>query len=931
MNEPKSPVYVWFNDHGKGRNQVAAFRLAFDLSDAPLAADLHLFVDCAYQLFVNERFVTFGPVRFDPKFPLYDSVDLKPYLRPGRNVLAIQAKAFGVKTFKAIAGHGGMTCWGSVQPAKGPAIDLATGVADWKCVRHESYDQEASKLSFALDACDIFDQAKEPPDWKATGTEDKHWPRAVVLKDQSIWGELKPRSIPLFTPAPLALAAKARVLPLKAQEDVFTFSVPTPFQEDSTEAMVIPYATWIYSPKEQEVTLAKFWGDDSLNGTPLDKGHQADDQSMRINQRVRLQKGWNHFCGWVTVYSNVYSFFLGFPKDCGVVFSPNKKMDDPVGFLRGPLQPKDSFVEKLAGWRPLDPSGAGQEQTKDWIECRWDAPAHDPCRWTSWDFYGPVFETLSWPVGEKSFPLARYPDGFALLIDLGFSSITFPVLEMSGVEGAIIDVTYTEHLNSDHLHFTHKHYFPLGDRILCARPSIQWRPSQPRGLRYLKVTVRGATQDVTLHRLELESASYPVVSRGAFKCSDPLLTSIWEMCRRTQESNMEDAYVDCPGRERGMYGRDTIIQYHVNLATFGDQALMRRCFELYGQSPDETGKFRAVYPNTGDYTIADFALDMVDGYWNYYQHSGDASLLRECWPAILKNLQWFHDLADERPDGLLDSDWPKNRKQQAHYGGSHGDLGIPERLQAKGGINIALNCLYLIALESAVRIGDVVGDTKQGEPLQRRADRLREKITAGFWNEKRGIYADTLDFTTHSPHASLLAISSGAATERQLPLLRENLRQSLASVFVNGFDPGQGGYFSPAYAFYIFRGLYQAGLVETAENLIRQGWGWMLTQGLKTCVENFTLQDSHCHAWSASPAWYLSREVLGVKFPQLPDFSVVEIDIRSHHAWWAEGVYPHPSGDLHVKWEKKKSGIEVQCRAPAGVQVRVKAPATLVA
>ena len=105
----------------------------------------------------------------------------------------------------------------------------------------------------------------------------------------------------------------------------------------------------------------------------------------------------------------------------------------------------------------------------------------------------------------------------------------------------------------------------------------------------------------------------------------------------------------------------------------------------------------------------------------------------------------------------------------------------------------------------------------------------------------------------------------------------------------------------------------------------------MLTQGLKTCVENFTLQDSHCHAWSASPAWYLSREVLGVKFPQLPDFSVVEIDIRSHHAWWAEGVYPHPSGDLHVKWEKKKSGIEVQCRAPAGVQVRVKAPATLVA
>jgi alpha-L-rhamnosidase len=44
---------------------------------------------------------------------------------------------------------------------------------------------------------------------------------------------------------------------------------------------------------------------------------------------------------------------------------------------------------------------------------------------------------------------------------------------------------------------------------------------------------------------------------------------------------------------------------------------------LYGQSTDSTGKFRAVYPDTGDYSIADFALNMVEGYRNYYENSGD--------------------------------------------------------------------------------------------------------------------------------------------------------------------------------------------------------------------------------------------------------------------------------------------------------------------
>lgn len=222
-------------------------------------------------------------------------------------------------------------------------------------------------------------------------------------------------------------------------------------------------------------------------------------------------------------------------------------------------------------------------------------------------------------------------------------------------------------------HLKHTHNYSGGDRILCSEDHIHWRPIQPRAMRYLRITIRHSQSDICFHSLNLRSAHYPVKNIGFFECSDPLLNNIWEMGRLTQSCNMEDAYVDCSGRERGMYGRDTIIQYHNNLACFGDHKLMARCMELYGQSPDASNKFRAVYPNTGSYTIADFALNMAEGYKNYYDYSGDVQRIHDDWNVIILNLEWFHELADERTDLLLDGEWDKKRGLFSHYGGFHGD------------------------------------------------------------------------------------------------------------------------------------------------------------------------------------------------------------------------------------------------------------------
>jgi len=95
--------FVWTDAHGDGRNLYACFRRSFTVPRVPHTALLHLFADTFYNLFVNGAFVHCGPVRFDPRAPCFDTIDLAAHLRPGINTLAVLVNSFQHKTYKAIA------------------------------------------------------------------------------------------------------------------------------------------------------------------------------------------------------------------------------------------------------------------------------------------------------------------------------------------------------------------------------------------------------------------------------------------------------------------------------------------------------------------------------------------------------------------------------------------------------------------------------------------------------------------------------------------------------------------------------------------------------------------------------------------------------------------------------------------------------------
>ncbi|MBD2129121.1 family 78 glycoside hydrolase catalytic domain [Microcoleus sp. ZQ-A2] len=929
LTRPVEAKFIWYDAIGSGRNLYGLFRKSLQIQGKVKAAVFSVFADTAYQLFVNGEFVEFGPVRFDPRFPLYDTHDLSKYLQSGKNVIAVRVNYFGLKTYKSIPAQAGWIGWGTVESDASKPISLHTKEGLWRSKPDKARWRYASKTSFALNAADLFDQSHEEQNWKEIDFSDDHWPEAVELAKQETWGTLAPRSIPYMSGKIISIPAIALTLPLKKHEDWYSFSVPIPhyFEEYQAEfSNFIAYTTWIYSPVEQVITAGVFWGENWLNGKEIPRGIESVDKSLRINQRWELKAGWNHLFGKVGAYYDILHQYFALPQGKGLILSADKNPNSLYTFKHSPVLRAAEFEKHLKD-KPL-PYSSEETLAKigGWVLVTKDENAHSPCRETSWDDYGEPIETLTPNTLQGHvFRLRDYPYGFSILMDMGHMHLGFPRLQLEGVRGAIIDLTYSEHLNPNKAYLGHTHFYSSGDRILCSREFVDWFPSHPRGIRYFKVTVRNITTDVTLKSISLRLANYPVKSKGWFRCSDPVLNEVWLMGQRTQAANMEDAYIDTPGRERGMYGWDTIIQYHVNLATFGDQALMQRCLELYGQSPDATGKFRAVYPNTGDYTIADFALNMVEGYRAYYEQTSDTHRIQIDWEAIMKNLQWFHDLADEHSELLLDAEWHTRQNVPAEYS-FVGDPGTVKNYMDKTGIHCVFSCNYLIALQSAVILAQAIGKQEDAQVLQKRVDILSRTIPERFWNPKKECFSDNLKHTTHSAHASLFAVRAGVVNANQLPSVRKHVAHELRSLFVNGFDPSDGALVAPSFAFFILDGLYKAGLEEIAENMMRQGWGWVLAQGLKTCPEYFSISPklSLCHAWSASPTYYLSKYILGVHFPKAPDLDIVEIRVQTQSITQAEGAFPHPKGLIEVKWHTENGKrIFDKVKAPEGVEIRL--------
>jgi alpha-L-rhamnosidase len=197
---------------------VYHFRRAFDLPSGPDAFPVHASGDNRYQLFVNGHRVAWGPARGSLSHWHFESVDLAPYLKAGRNVLAAV-----IWNFAGDAPLAQISCGSAfLLQGGGEAERLVNTGPGWKAIRNEAYAPIHVSYGdaggyYAAGPGERLDGARYPWDWQDPEYDDSAWPAAVPVaeaagfdaRESSRW-MLVPRSIPLMEEKPERIGAVRR-------------------------------------------------------------------------------------------------------------------------------------------------------------------------------------------------------------------------------------------------------------------------------------------------------------------------------------------------------------------------------------------------------------------------------------------------------------------------------------------------------------------------------------------------------------------------------------------------------------------------------------------------------------------------------------------------------------------------------------------------
>ena len=101
---PKTWKSFWIKCPGapEADYAVTLYRRTFDLPAKPEKFIVHVSADNRYKLFVNGKMASMGPQLSEPGHWRYETIDMAPYLKPGKNTLAAEVANWGPDRFFGI-------------------------------------------------------------------------------------------------------------------------------------------------------------------------------------------------------------------------------------------------------------------------------------------------------------------------------------------------------------------------------------------------------------------------------------------------------------------------------------------------------------------------------------------------------------------------------------------------------------------------------------------------------------------------------------------------------------------------------------------------------------------------------------------------------------------------------------------------------------
>ncbi|NJB70213.1 hypothetical protein GGR42_000675 [Saonia flava] len=161
---------------GEANNEEAGlylFRKSIQLESVPQTFKVHLSADNKYKLFVNEKLVSVGPNWGDIKNWNYQTMDLAPYLKRGKNTLAV--KVWNEAELRPVAQFSYKTAL--IMQGDDEVSNVLDTNTSWKVIEDKSYIPLAQNVPgyYAAGAGDFIDFNKSVGNWKSQDFDDSTW------------------------------------------------------------------------------------------------------------------------------------------------------------------------------------------------------------------------------------------------------------------------------------------------------------------------------------------------------------------------------------------------------------------------------------------------------------------------------------------------------------------------------------------------------------------------------------------------------------------------------------------------------------------------------------------------------------------------------------------------------------------------------------
>ena len=242
----------WITATGAPNNEygVYHFRKTFKLSAKPDKFVVHVSADNRYKLFVNGVLVSLGPARSDIYNWAFETVDIAPQLRSGRNTIAAVVWYFA--GYAPVA-QMSFNRTGFIVQGNGAAEKIVNTDPTWKGMRNESYSPLTVDLRtyFVVGPGDRIEASKYPWGWELPEFDDSSWSDAQQVRagagkgarDAPGW-QLTPRNIPLVELAneriPALRKTEGMSAPAGFPEKAGNYTIPA-----SSQVSLLVDQTWL--------------------------------------------------------------------------------------------------------------------------------------------------------------------------------------------------------------------------------------------------------------------------------------------------------------------------------------------------------------------------------------------------------------------------------------------------------------------------------------------------------------------------------------------------------------------------------------------------------------------------------------------------------------------------------------------------------------